>query len=175
LRYYCITIAQYSTPFRPPVFTPYTIRYCALQYLVKAKGQGGLGLTRKYWFVRSVPSTFRSARAISSSSHSYTAVRSSCPGFWVWAVCVCPVWVPCVALLSGGGSSVGPSPLCGSPVWVPCVGPLCVGPLCGSPVWVPRPVALRHVASTRLMSPARSNAPAYGSWPPSPRGGCGSS
>ena len=52
-------------------------------------------------------------------------------------VCVCPVWVPCVALLSGGGSSVGPSPLCGSPVWVPCAGPLCVGPLCGSPVWVP--------------------------------------
>jgi len=76
-------------------------------------------------------------------------------------VCVCPVWVPCVALLSGGGSSVGPSPLCGSPVWVPCVGPLCVGPLCGSPVWVPRPVALRQVASTRVMSPARSHAPAY--------------
>jgi len=47
-------------------------------------------------------------------------------------VCVCSVWVPCVALPSGGGSSVGPSPLCGSPVWVPCV-----GPLCGSPVWVP--------------------------------------
>ena len=62
-------------------------------------------------------------------------------------VCVCSVWVPCVALPSGGGSSVGPSPLCwspcvgplcGSPVRVPCVGPLCVGPLCGSPVWVPR-------------------------------------
>jgi len=55
---------------------------------------------------------------------------------------VCSVWVPCVALPSGGGSSVGPSPLCGSPVWVPCAGPLCVGPLCGSPlcgspVWVP--------------------------------------
>jgi len=47
-------------------------------------------------------------------------------------VCVCSVWVPCVALPSGGGSSVGPSPLCGSPVWVPCA-----GPLCGSPVWVP--------------------------------------
>ena len=64
-----------------------------------------------------------------------------------------PVWVPCVG------------PLCGSPVWVPCVGPLCVGPLCvgllcGSPVWVPRPDALRHVASTRVMSPARSHAPA---------------
>jgi len=39
-------------------------------------------------------------------------------------VCVCSVWVPCVALPSGGGSSVGPSPLCGSPMWVPCVGPL---------------------------------------------------
>jgi len=57
-------------------------------------------------------------------------------------VCVCPVWVPCVALPSGGGSSVGPSPLCWSPVWVPCagplcgspVGPLCVSPLCGSPL-----------------------------------------
>jgi len=47
-------------------------------------------------------------------------------------VCVCSVWVPCVALPSGGGSSVGPSPLCGFPLWVPCV-----GPLCGSPVWVP--------------------------------------
>jgi len=47
-------------------------------------------------------------------------------------VCVCSVCVPCVALPSGGRSSVGPSPLCGSPVWVPCV-----GPLCGSPVWVP--------------------------------------
>jgi len=55
-------------------------------------------------------------------------------------VCVCSVWVPCVALSSGGGSSVGPSHLRGSPVWVPCM-----GPLCGSPVWVPRPVAF-HVA-----------------------------
>jgi len=55
-------------------------------------------------------------------------------------VCVCSVWVPCVTLPSGGGASVGPSPLCGSPVWVPCAGPLCGspvwGPLCGSPVWV---------------------------------------
>jgi len=80
---------------------------------------------------------------------------------------VCPVWVPCVAFPSGGGSSVGPSPLCGSPVWVPCVGllgPLCVDPLCGSPVWVPcvgpSAHALRHVASTHVMSPARSHAPA---------------
>jgi len=51
-------------------------------------------------------------------------------------VCVSSVWVPCVAIPSGGGSSVGPplcvGPLCGSPVWVPCA-----GPLCGSPVWVP--------------------------------------
>jgi len=38
---------------------------------------------------------------------------------------VCSVWVPCVALPSDGGSSVGPSPLCGSLVSVPCVGPLC--------------------------------------------------
>ena len=28
---------HYSTPFRPPVFTPYTIQYCALQYRVQAK------------------------------------------------------------------------------------------------------------------------------------------
>jgi len=69
----------------------------------------------------------------------------------LYRVCVCPVWVPCVGPLCVG-------PLCGSPVWIPCVGPLCVGPLCGSPVWVPRPVALRHVASTRVMSPARSHA-----------------
>jgi len=53
------------------------------------------------------------------------------------------VLVPCVG------------PLCGSPVRVPCVGPLCVGPLCGSLV------ALRHVASTHVMPPARSHAPAY--------------
>ena len=37
----------------------------------------------------------------------------------VFIVCVSSVWVPYVALPSGGGSSVGPSPLCGSPVWVP--------------------------------------------------------
>ena len=37
LQYDCIPIAHYSTPFRPLVFTPYTIQYCALQYLVKAK------------------------------------------------------------------------------------------------------------------------------------------
>jgi len=88
---------------------------------------------------------------------------------------VCPVWVPCVAFPSGGGSPVGSYPLCGFPVWVPSVGPLCwsplcVGPLCGYPVWVPcwhcwgpsasaRPAAF-HVASTRVMSPARSHAPA---------------
>jgi len=59
-------------------------------------------------------------------------------------VCVCSVWVPCVALPSGGGSSVGPSSLC------------------GSPVWVPRPVVSAfHVASTRVMSNARAHAPAY--------------
>jgi len=83
-------------------------------------------------------------------------------------VCVCPVWVPCVALPSGGGSSVGPSPLCGSHVWVPCVGPLCGSPLCGSPlcgspVWLPcvgPSSRCVHGASTRVMSPARSHAPA---------------
>jgi len=31
------------------------------------------------------------------------------------SVCVCSVWVPCVALSSGGGSSAGSSPLC---LWV---------------------------------------------------------
>jgi len=62
-------------------------------------------------------------------------------------------------------------PLCGPPlrwwvlygallsVLVPCVGLLCVGPLCGSPVGVPRRAAF-HVASTRVMPPARSHAPA---------------
>jgi len=29
LQYDCNTIAQYSTPLRPPVFMPYTIQYCA--------------------------------------------------------------------------------------------------------------------------------------------------
>jgi len=75
-------------------------------------------------------------------------------------VCVCSVWVPCVALPSGGGSSVGPSPLCGSPVRVPCAGPLCGSPVWVPSVWVPRRAAF-HVASTRVMSPARSHAPAH--------------
>jgi len=68
--------------------------------------------------------------------------------WWILCGALPSVWVPCVG------------PLCGSPVWVPCVGPLCVGPLCGSPVWVPRR-AVFHVASTRVMPPARSHAPAY--------------
>jgi len=67
--------------------------------------------------------------------------------WWVFCGALPSVWVPCVG------------PLCGSPLWIPCVGPLCVGPLCGSPVWVPRRAAF-HVASTRVMSPARSHAPA---------------
>jgi len=57
--------------------------------------------------------------------------------WWVLCGALPSVWVPCVG------------PLCGSPVWVPCVGPL----------WRYL-VALRHVASTRVMSPARSHAPA---------------
>ena len=45
--------------------------------------------------------------------------RSRC-SHTVSFVCVCSVWVPCVNLPSGGGSSAGSSPLCGSPVgWVP--------------------------------------------------------
>jgi len=71
--------------------------------------------------------------------------------WWVLCGALPSLWVPCVG------------PLCGSPVWVPCVGPLCVGPLCGSPVWVPRRAAF-HVASTRVMSPARSHAPALCGW-----------
>jgi len=79
-------------------------------------------------------------------------------------LCGSPVWPspPVVGPLWGPPLCVGP--LFGSPVWVPCVGPLCVDPLCGSPVWVPcvgpSAHALRHVASTRVMSPARSHAPA---------------
>jgi len=72
--------------------------------------------------------------------------------WWVLCRALPSVWVPCVG------------PLRGSPVWVPCVGPLCVGPLCGSPVWVPcvSPSSrCVHVASTRVMSPARSHAPAH--------------
>jgi len=66
---------------------------------------------------------------------------------------VCSVWVPCVALPSGGGSSVGPSPLCGSPVGVPCVVPLCGSPLCGSPEWVPcGGLSSRRVASCGIYS-----------------------
>jgi len=68
---------------------------------------------------------------------------------YIWFdVCVSLVGVPCAALPSGGGSSVGPplcvGPLCGSPVRVPCVGPRCGPPLrwwvlCGAlpSVWVP--------------------------------------
>ena len=37
--------------------------------------------------------------------------------FLAFSVCVCSVWVLCVALSSGGGSSAGSSPLCG-PLWV---------------------------------------------------------
>ena len=36
-QYYYNTIAQYPTPLRPPVFMPYSIQHCALQYHVKAK------------------------------------------------------------------------------------------------------------------------------------------
>ena len=94
----------------------------------------------------------------------------------VCVLCGFPVWPspPVVDPLWGPPLCVGP--LCGSPVRFPCVGPLCgspvrfpcVGPLCGSPVWVPcvgplcgSLVVLRLVASTRVMSPARSHAPAY--------------
>ena len=63
--------------------------------------------------------------------------------WWVLCEVLPSVWVPCLGLC---GSPLCGSPLCGSPVWVPCVGP--------------STRALRHVASTRVMSPARSHAPA---------------
>ena len=43
-----------------------------------------------------------------------SALRYACV-VSVYVVCMCSVWVPCVALPSGGGSSAGSSPLCGSP------------------------------------------------------------
>jgi len=82
----------------------------------------------------------------------------------VCVLCGSPVWPfpPVVGPLWGPPLCVGP--LCGSPVRVPCMGPLCGSPLCGSPVWVPSVWVPRraafHVASTRVMSPARSHAPA---------------
>jgi len=50
----------------------------------------------------------------------------------VVCVCVCSVWVPCVAL-PAGGSSAGSSPLCGSPVGgvLPCRVPVPRG-ICSS-------------------------------------------
>ena len=42
VQYHCATIGQYTTLFRPPVFTPCTTQYCALQYRVKAKFLRGL-------------------------------------------------------------------------------------------------------------------------------------
>jgi len=79
-------------------------------------------------------------------------------------VCVRSVWVPCAALPSGGGSSVGPSPVCGSPVWVPCAGPLCgspewdpcVGPLCGSLVAL-RPCGIYSRDVSRSYTRSRSS------------------
>jgi len=39
VQYHCATIGQYTIPFRPPVFTPCTTQYCALQYRVKANSR----------------------------------------------------------------------------------------------------------------------------------------
>jgi len=74
----------------------------------------------------------------------------------VWVLCGSPVWPspPVVGPLWGPPLCVGP--LCGSP--------LCGSPLCGSPVWflcVGPSSRCVHVASTRVMSPARSHAPAH--------------
>jgi len=81
----------------------------------------------------------------------------------VCVLCGPPVWPfpPVVGPLWGPPLCVGP--LCWSPVRVPCVGPLCGSPLYGSPVWVPcvgPSSRCVHVASTRVMSPARTHAPA---------------
>ena len=94
---------------------------------------------------------FSETRACSSSTN--TSALYLGKDQVIGLVCVCPVWAPCVALPSGGGSSVGPSPLCGSPGWVPCVGPLCGSSLCGSPVWVPCVgPSTRRVASCGIYS-----------------------
>jgi len=52
---------------------------------------------------------------------------------YILYVCVCSVWVPCVALPFGGGSFAGTSPLCGSPVGgvLPCRVPVSRG-ICSS-------------------------------------------
>jgi len=94
---------------------------------ISCEGQGWDVAYTRYYFTLKLLCT--------SESSVYCLPRLLQPrmGFELY-VCVCSVWVPCVALPSGGGSSVGPSPLCGSSVWVPCAGPLCVGPLCGSPL-----------------------------------------
>jgi len=97
------------------------------------------------------------------SPYSYSHTDTDTETLSVCVLCGSPVWPspPVMGPLWGPPLCVGP--LFGSPVWVPVWVPSvwvpCVGPLCGSPVWVPRPVALRH-ASTRVMSPARSHAPA---------------
>ena len=60
-------------------------------------------------------------------------------------VCVCSVWVSCVALPYGGGSSAGSSPL--------CVGSLWVGP---SPAVFPFPVESVPLLASRSHSRSRS-------------------
>ena len=90
-------------------------------------------------------------------------IDGRCSKLSVRVLCGSPVWPspPVVGPLWGPPLCVGP--LCGSPVRVPCVGPLCRSPLCGTPVWVPcvgPSSRCVHVASIRVMSPARSHAPA---------------
>jgi len=85
-----------------------------------------------------------------ATHHTISVMAISCKGclcvFCVGSLCGPPLrwWVLCGALPS---------------VWVPCAGPLCGSPVWVPSVWVPRRTAF-HVAPTRVMSPARSHAPA---------------
>jgi len=77
----------------------------------------------------------------------------------VCVLCGSPVW-PSPPVV---GPLCPPPPLCGSPVWVPCAGPLCGSPVQVPSLWVPcvgPSSRCVHVASTRVMSPAHSHAPA---------------
>jgi len=70
-------------------------------------------------------------------------------------VCVCSVWVPCVALPSGGGSSAGPSPLC----WSPVGGVSYL--VCSCFLWylfLVLPLARAYALAVRIPNPPSSNA-----------------
>jgi len=94
--------------------------------------------------------------------HARTHAKGADPRVWGLAraglrVAQSPMYVYNLSVCVLCGSPVWPAPPVVGPLWGP---PLCVGPLGGSPVGVSRRAAF-HVASTRVMSPARSHAPAY--------------